>query len=144
MCSQSHSWEMKGEQRSWVTLVKSLARWGPVCLPSEGTGGRDLDGIIESLGASEASVMEASPPEPQDSAHQVCPAASEEPAEGERPTELLAEEEDVPAEEESGQEKEEADECELVPSLEESPGRRREDAGGVEPVSGLRRRNRPE
>lgn len=56
----------------------------------------------------------------------------------------MPEEDDVPAEEEGGQGEEEAQDCELKPSLEESPERKCEDVGRVEPVSGLRRRNRPE
>lgn len=93
--------------------------------------------------------MEAPPLDKQISADQVCPAASEEleedaAAEGKKLTELVPEEDDMPAEEEGGQDEEEVQDCELKPSLEESPERKFEDVGQVEPVSGLRRRNRPE
>lgn len=93
--------------------------------------------------------MEASPLDKQNSADQVSPAASEEleedaAAEGEKLKELAPEEDDMPSEEDRGQDEEEVEDCELMPSLEESPDRNFEDVGQVEPVSGLRRRNRPE
>lgn len=118
---------------------------GIVSVPAEASCGRNLDDIIESLGASETSAMDAPPPDKQ-----IGGAASEEDAaaEGEKLKELTPEEDDhddddVPAEEEEdrGQDKEEeAEDCELVPAPEE----RSEAVGYVEPVSGLRRRNRPE
>lgn len=93
--------------------------------------------------------MEASPLDKQNSADQVCLAASEEleedaAAEGEKLKELAPEEDDMPSEEDRGQDEEEVEDCELMPSLEESPDRNFEEVGRVEPVSGLRRRNRPE
>lgn len=93
--------------------------------------------------------MEASLLDKQISTGQVWLAASEEleedvAAEGKKLTELVPEEDDMPAEEERGQDEEEVQDCELKPSLEESPERKFEDVGQVEPVSGLRRRNRPE
>lgn len=114
----------------------------------EASCGRYLDDIIESLGASESSLMEACPPDKQSSADQVCSAAMEEleedaAADGEKLKELVPEVDDIPAEEDRGQDKKEVD-CELMPSLKESPERHFEDVGWVEPVSGLRRRNRPE
>lgn len=95
--------------------------------------------------------MEASSLDKQDlaeSAEQVCPAASEELEEeaavdGEKVKELLSEEVNTPAEEVRSQKEMEEDD-ELMPSLEESSERNFEDVGPVEPVSGLRRRNRPE
>lgn len=122
---------------------------GTVLLLLEGSCGRNLDDIIESLGASETSLMEASPLGKQNSADQVCPAASEEleehaVAEGEELKELAPEEGDMPVEEDRDRDEEEVEDCELMPSLEESPERHFEDGGRVEPVSGLRRRNRPE
>lgn len=93
--------------------------------------------------------MQASQLDKQISAGQVCPAASEEleedaAAEGKKLTVLVPEEDDMPAEEEGGQDEEEVQDCELKPSLEESPERKFEDVGQVESVSGLRRRNRPD
>lgn len=122
---------------------------GTVLLLSEASCGRNLDDIIESLGAGETSLMEASPLGKQNSAEQVSPAASEEleedaAAEGEELKELVPEEVDMPVEEDRDQDEEEVEDCELMPSLEESPERNFEDSGRVEPVSGLRRRNRPE
>lgn len=95
--------------------------------------------------------MEASSLDKQDlaeSAEQVCPAASEELEEeaavdGEKVKELLSEEVNTPAEEVRSQKEMEEDD-ELMPSLEELSERNFEDVGPVEPVSGLRRRNRPE
>lgn len=122
---------------------------GTVLLPSEASCGRNLDDIIESLGASETSLMEASQLDKQNLADQVCPAASEEleedaAAEGEKLKKLVPEEDDMPAKESRGQDKEEVEDCELMPSLEQSAERKFEDVGRVKPVSCLRRRNRPE
>lgn len=91
--------------------------------------------------------MEACLLDKQNSADQVCPAAMGEfeedvEAEGKNLKELVPEVDDMPAQD-RGQDKKEMD-CELMPSLEESPERHFEDVGWVEPVSGLRRRNRPE
>lgn len=97
--------------------------------------------------------MEASPPDKEnlaESAEQVCPAASEELEEeaavdGEKVKEILSEDVNTPEEEvRSQKEMEEEEDRELMPSLEESSERNFEDVGPVEPVSGLRRRNRPE
>lgn len=125
---------------------------GIVFTYTEASCGRNLDDLIESLGASEASSMEATPLDNQniaESAEQVCPAASEELEEeaavdGEKVKELLSEEVNTPAEEVWSQKEMEEKDRELMPSLEESSERNFEDVGPVEPVSGLRRRNRPE
>lgn len=66
-------------------------------------------------------------------------------ADGGKVKELLPEEANTAAKEDRSQdEMEEEEDCELVPSQEESSERNVEDARQVEPVSGLRRRNRPE
>lgn len=96
--------------------------------------------------------MEASPLEKQDlaeSAEQVCPAASEElekaaAVDGEKVKEILSEVVNTPAEEVRSQKEMEEEYHELMPSLEESSERDFEDVGPAEPLSGLRRRNRPE
>lgn len=96
--------------------------------------------------------MEASSLDKQnlaESAEQACPAASEELEEeaavdGEKVKELLSEEVNTPAEEVRSQKEMEEEDREPMPSLEESSERNFEDVGPVEPVSGLRRRNRPE
>lgn len=99
--------------------------------------------------------MEASSLDKQnlaESAEQVCPAASEELEEeaavdSEKVKKILSEEVNTPAEEIRSQkemEEEDHEDRELMPSLEESSERNLEDVGPVEPVSGLRRRNRPE
>lgn len=94
-------------------------------------------------------MIRASPLDKQSSADEVCPAASEEldeesAIEGEKLKKLLPEEDDIPTEEDRSQDEEEGEDCELMPSLEESAERNSEDGGQVEPVLGLRRRNRPE
>lgn len=68
-------------------------------------------------------------------------------ADGGKVKELLPEEANKAAKEDRSQdemEEEEEEDCELVPSQEESSERNVEDVRQVEPVSGLRRRNRPE
>lgn len=142
MCSQNH--RKSKANLYWDPLIKSIDLVGTVLLLSEASCGRNLDDIIESLGAGETSLMEASPLGKQNSAEQVSPAASEELEEGEELKELVPEEDDMPVEEDRDQDEEEVEDCELMPSLEESPERNFEDSGRVEPVSGLRRRNRPE
>lgn len=109
-------------------------------LRSEASCGRNLDDLIESLGASEASSMEASPLE-----QNVEELEEEAAADGGKAKELLPEEANTPAKEDRSQdEMEEEEEEDLMPSLEESSERNVEDVRQVEPLSGLRRRNRPE
>lgn len=150
MCSQNY-WENQSICIK-IHLFKSLNCLLPFYY-TEASCGRNLDDLIESLGASEPSSMEASPLDKQnsaESAEQVCPAVSEELEEeaavdGEKVKELLSEEVNTQAEEVRSQEEMEAEEdCELMPFLEESAERNVEDVGPVEPLSGLRRRNRPE
>lgn len=96
--------------------------------------------------------MEASALDKQnlaESAEQVGPAAPEELEEeaavdGEKVKELLSEEVNTLAEEVRSQKEMEEEDRELMPSLDQSSERDLEDVGPVEPVSGLRRRNRPE
>lgn len=151
MCSQTHSLKIKLRHLYWYTLIKITELLDAAFLYSEASCGRNLDDLIESLGASETSSMEASPLEQNsaEAAGQTCSAASEEleeeaAADGGKVKELLPEEANTPAKEDRSQDEMEEEDCELMPSLEESSERNVEDVRQVEPVSGLRRRNRPE
>lgn len=122
--------------------LKPLTWWELLYDPLETSCGRNLDDIIESLGASETSLREASPADEQSPA---LPQREEEAAaEAEALKELRPDGDAAPAEEDRGQDEEEVEDCELTPSLEESPERRFGLVGQAEPVSGLRRRNRPQ
>ncbi|TNM91474.1 hypothetical protein fugu_019854 [Takifugu bimaculatus] len=155
-CVKSVAREQKDEIVSQLQTIRYLMKKRGMksshLTTTEASCGRNLDDLIESLGASEASSMEASPLDKQnlaESAEQVCPAAPEEleeeaPVDGEKVKELLSEEVNTPAEEVRSQKEMEEEDRELMPSLDQSSERDLEDVGPVEPVSGLRRRNRPE
>ncbi|TWW64986.1 hypothetical protein D4764_22G0006330 [Takifugu flavidus] len=155
-CVKSVAREQKDEIVSQLQTIRYLMKKRGMksshLTTTEASCGRNLDDLIESLGASEASSMEASPLDKQnlaESAEQVCPAAPEEleeeaPVDGEKVKELLSEEVNTPAEEVRSQKEMEEEDRELMPSLDQSSERNLEDVGPVEPVSGLRRRNRPE
>ncbi|KAM3587843.1 uncharacterized protein V6R79_015140 [Siganus canaliculatus] len=162
-CVKTVAQDQKSEIMSQLQTIRYLMKKrGMDCPPlniNEASCGRNLDDLIESLGASDASVMEASLPETQKSAgasehsekvqpkHKASEAEDEAAAEGEEMKELLPEESDGEAEEEGNTEEsdEEGDEdSELMPSLEDSCETNIEDVGAEQPPSGLRRRNRPE
>lgn len=129
---------------------------------SEVSCGRNLDDLIESLGATGPSETEASLLEKQSSvggaeASVQYPKCLEElqdeaATEGEEMKELIPEESDGEAEEEGNEEEEEDDkeeeegseDSELMPSLEESYETNIEEVGAEQLTSGLRRRIRPE
>ncbi len=123
----------------------------------EASCGRNLDDLIESLGASDTPAVEASLVENQSSAETAegsekvyqkrLEAKDEAAKEGEEMKELIQEESEGEAEEDGNVEEEEEDglkDSELMPSLEDSYKTNIEEVGAEQPASGLRRRNRPE
>ncbi|XP_041820014.1 coiled-coil domain-containing protein 107 isoform X2 [Chelmon rostratus] len=170
-CVKSVAQEQKNEIMSQLQTIRYLMKKrGMDCPPlniNEASCGRNLDDLIESLGASDTSAVEASLVEKESSAgpsekvYQKRSEAKDEAAtDGEEMKELIPEECDGEAEEEGnveeeqeddkneeGEEEEEEDgleDSELMPSPEESYETNIEEAGAEQPASGLRRRNRPE
>ncbi|GAA6224553.1 acidic leucine-rich nuclear phosphoprotein 32 family member A-like [Lates japonicus] len=164
-CVKSVAQEQKNEIMSQLQTIRYLMKKrGMDCPPlniNEASCERNLDHLIESLGASDSSAAEASPVDKQSSGaaeasekvyQQHSEAKDESATEGEEMKELIPEESDGEAEKEEAaleemeeEEKEDrADEeehRELMPSLEDSCEPNTEE---VLPASGLRRRNRPE
>ncbi|KAM9334603.1 uncharacterized protein ABDE67_021153 [Symphorus nematophorus] len=169
-CVKSVAQEQKNEIMSQLQTIRYLMKKrGMDCPPlniNEASCGRNLDDLIESLGANDASAAEASLVETQSSAgaaeasekvyQKRLEAKDEAATEGEEMKELTREESDGEAEAEGSVENEEEDDkeeeeeegledSELMPSLEESYETNIEEVGAEQPAaSGLRRRNRPE
>lgn len=167
-CVKSVAQEQKNEIMSQLQTIRYLMKKrGMDCPPlniNEASCGRNLDDLIESLGASDTSAVEASLVEKESSAgaaeasekvyQKRLEAKDEAATDGEEMKELIPEESDGEAEEEGNveeeqeddknQEEEEGLEDSELPSLEESYETNIEEVGGEQPVSGLRRRNRPE
>ncbi|XP_010750570.2 uncharacterized protein ccdc107 isoform X1 [Larimichthys crocea] len=163
-CVKSVAQDQKNEIMSQLQTIRYLMKKrGMDCPPlnfNEASCGRNLDDLIESLGANDTSTVEASLAEMQASAGAAV--ASEKvyekhledkdkaTTEGEEMRELIPEESEGEAEGEGKMEEEEDGDVEeegledSEPSLEESWETNIEEVGAEHPVSGLRRRNRPE
>ncbi|KAL3048597.1 hypothetical protein OYC64_007198 [Pagothenia borchgrevinki] len=135
-CVKSVALDQKNEIMSQLQTIRVLMKKrGMDCPPiniNESSCERNLDDIIESLGAKD-SAAESSPETPEAS-EQICPRRLEDDAaaEGEEMKELKPEESD-------GEEEEEEEE-----GLEDSSETNIEDVGSEQLVSGLRRRNKPD
>ncbi|XP_023264508.1 acidic leucine-rich nuclear phosphoprotein 32 family member A-like isoform X1 [Seriola lalandi dorsalis] len=165
-CVKSVAQDQKNEIMSQLQTIRYLMKKrGMDCPPlniNEASCERNLDHLIESLGVSDSSAAEASPVEGQsrgaaeasDKVYEKHSEAKDEAAtEGEEMKELIPEESDGEVEKEGDvleeeeeedraeEEEEQVEDCELMPSLEDSHEPNSEE---VLPVSGLRRRNRPE
>ncbi|XP_036978087.1 coiled-coil domain-containing protein 107 [Acanthopagrus latus] len=168
-CVKSVAQEQKNEIMSQLQTIRYLMKKrGMDCPPlniNEASCGRNLDDLIESLGANDTSALEASLVEKQSSTgpeaeaservyQKLLEAKDEAATEGEEMKELQPEESDGEAEEEENDNKEEEEEeeeeeegledSELTPSSGESCETNIEEVGAEQPASGLRRRNRPE
>ncbi|TKS91051.1 hypothetical protein D9C73_025185 [Collichthys lucidus] len=163
-CVKSVAQDQKNEIMSQLQTIRYLMKKrGMDCPPlnfNEASCGRNLDDLIESLGANDTFTVEASLAEMQASAGAAV--ASEKvyekhlededkaTTEGEEMRELIPEESEGEAEGEGKMEEEEDRDVEeegledSEPSLEESWETNIEEVGAEQPVSGLRRRNRPE
>lgn len=169
-CVKSVAQEQKNEIMSQLQTIRYLMKKrGMDCPPlniNEASCGRNLDELIESLGAN-ASTMDALLVDKQTSAgtaesaekvYQSLETKNDAATEGEEMKELIAEESDVEAEEEESVEREEdhdkeeeeeeeeegLEDSELMPLVEESYDTNIEEVGAEQTPSGLRRRNRPE
>nr|XP_024661574.1 uncharacterized protein LOC101475347 isoform X1 [Maylandia zebra] len=149
-CVKSVAQEQKNEIMSQLQTIRYLMKKrGMDCPPLHATSGeRNLDDLIESLGASDTSDKQPSSEKAEPTAR-----VSEEhsdikhEAEGEETKEVRPEEYDGDETVEECDREEEEEEgwwehSELIPSLEAS--RETEEIGAEQLVSGLRRRNRPE
>ncbi|XP_042367376.1 coiled-coil domain-containing protein 107 isoform X2 [Plectropomus leopardus] len=166
-CVKSVAQEQKNEIMSQLQTIRYLMKKrGMDCPPlniNESSCERNLDELIESLGASDSTLAvgasledkRSSPgaAEASEKVYQKSSEAKDEAAtEGEEMKELVPEESDAEAEEEGNAGKEEGDDKEeeeegseeLMPSLEDSYETNIEEVGAEQPVSGLRRRNRPD
>ncbi|XP_053169994.1 coiled-coil domain-containing protein 107 [Scomber japonicus] len=175
-CVKSVAQDQKNEIMSQLQTIRYLMKKrGMDCPPlniNESSCERNLDELIESLGANDTSTAAASLVDTRPSAGTVAAsgkvyqkplkAKDEALTEGEDMRELIPEESDGEAEEEEEEEEEEVgdeeemmevdrgddkeglEDCELMPSLEESPETNIEEVRAEQPASGLRRRNRPE
>ncbi|CAJ1055617.1 coiled-coil domain-containing protein 107 isoform X2 [Xyrichtys novacula] len=162
-CVKSVAQEQKNEIMSQLQTIRYLMKKrGMDCPPlnANASCGRNLDELIESLGAKDASAAEASLVDKQTSAETA--EASEkvykkslDPEEeavkdGEEMKELSPErsegegEEDGDEEEDEVMEEEGLEDSEMMPSLESSCETNIEEVGAEQVASGLRRRNRPE
>lgn len=124
--------------------------------PPESSCGRNLDDLIQSLGAASLSAEEALPDEAKaleelEEQEEKAAVKDEEVKELEPEEEAEGEsgEEDDEEEKDEKEEEEGLEESELMPSLEEEEEEEEdvtniEEVGATEPASGLRRRNRPE
>ncbi|XP_063762005.1 coiled-coil domain-containing protein 107 isoform X2 [Eleginops maclovinus] len=153
-CVKSVAQDQKNEIMSQLQTIRVLMKKrGMDCPPlniNESSCERNLDDLIESLGAKDSSAAETSP----EVSGQIPPGRVEDDAaaEGEELKELKPEEsngEEAEKEEEEEEEEEEEDDdddddSELMPSLEDSYETNIEDVGAEALVSGLRRRNRPD
>ncbi|XP_063316450.1 coiled-coil domain-containing protein 107 isoform X2 [Pelmatolapia mariae] len=151
-CVKSVAQEQKNEIMSQLQTIRYLMKKrGMDCPPLHATNGeRNLDDLIESLGASDTS-------DKQPSSEKAEPAARvyeehsdiKHEAEGEETKEVRPEEYDGDETVEECDREEEEEEggwehSELIPSLEASRETNAEEIGAEQLVSGLRRRNRPE
>uniref|UniRef100_A0A1A8NCH3 Coiled-coil domain containing 107 n=1 Tax=Nothobranchius rachovii TaxID=451742 RepID=A0A1A8NCH3_9TELE len=159
-CVKSVAQEQKNEIMSQLQTIRYLMKKrGMDCPPLNVKGAsceRNLDDLIESLGASDSSVAEDQHPlaETAPAAEEVYEKLSDgkdDVAAGEEMTERGPEEsdgeadkEDVRAEEDSEEEEEEEDDSKLPASLDESSETVMEEVGAEQPLTSLRRRNRPE
>ncbi|XP_074482433.1 uncharacterized protein LOC141762273 isoform X2 [Sebastes fasciatus] len=168
-CVKSVAQEQKNEIMSQLQTIRYLMKKrGMDCPPlniNEASCERNLDDLIESLGANDTSTVEASlvdkqtspvTAEPSEKVYQKL-VEDEAATEGEEMKELVPEESDGEAEEEEedDDDKEEEDEeeeaeeegsedCELMPSLEDPYETNIEEVGAEQLAFGLRRRNRPD
>ncbi|XP_037617027.1 coiled-coil domain-containing protein 107 isoform X1 [Sebastes umbrosus] len=167
-CVKSVAQEQKNEIMSQLQTIRYLMKKrGMDCPPlniNEASCERNLDDLIESLGANDTSTVEASlvdkqtspvTAEPSEKVYQKL-VEDEAATEGEEMKELVPEESDGEAEEEEDDDKEEEEEveeeaeeegsedCELMPSLEDPYETNIEEVGAEQLASGLRRRNRPD
>ncbi|XP_028305788.1 uncharacterized protein LOC114465161 [Gouania willdenowi] len=147
-CVKSVAKEQKTEIMSQLHTIRYLMKKrGMDCPPlniNEASCERNLDDLIESLGASvtSAPTEETTSAQPAEkcSEEQVKDDAA---APGEEMTELRPEESDEDDDAVAGEEENEgSDNSEHMPSLEEET--KMEEVGAEQPVSALRRRNRPE
>ncbi|XP_037617030.1 coiled-coil domain-containing protein 107 isoform X3 [Sebastes umbrosus] len=157
-CVKSVAQEQKNEIMSQLQTIRYLMK------KREASCERNLDDLIESLGANDTSTVEASlvdkqtspvTAEPSEKVYQKL-VEDEAATEGEEMKELVPEESDGEAEEEEDDDKEEEEEveeeaeeegsedCELMPSLEDPYETNIEEVGAEQLASGLRRRNRPD
>ncbi|XP_068442702.1 coiled-coil domain-containing protein 107 [Clinocottus analis] len=155
-CVKSVAQEQKNEIMSQLQTIRFLMKKrGMDCPPlNEATCERNLDDLIESLGAGDASAAEASVADEQTSpgtaeAERVyrkhSEAEDEAAAEGEEMKELVPQGSDEEEEEDGNVEGDEGLEgSELMPSLENSYETNIEEVGAEQLASGLRRRNRPD
>ncbi|XP_008276764.1 neurofilament light polypeptide isoform X2 [Stegastes partitus] len=167
-CVKSVAQDQKNEIMSQLQTIRYLMKKrGMDCPPlniNESSCERNLDDLIESLGASDTTADKQSSAEPSVASEKVYEKRSEAKddaaAEGEEMKELrpeesdgetaIEEEEEVEAEEEDERAAEEEEEeegsehSELMQSLEDSAETNIEEVGAEQPASGLRRRNRPE
>lgn len=163
-CVKSVAQDQKNEIMSQLQTIRYLMKKrGMDCPPlniNESSCERNLDDLIESLGASDTTVDKQSSAVTAEASEKVYEKHSEArddaAAEGEEMKELrpedsdgeaAIEEEDVEAEEEDDRaavEEEGLEHSELMPSLEDSYETNIEEVGAEQLASGLRRRNRPE
>ncbi|KAL3976492.1 F-box and leucine-rich repeat protein 13 [Sarotherodon galilaeus] len=151
-CVKSVAQEQKNEIMSQLQTIRYLMKKrGMDCPPLHATNGeRNLDDLIESLGAGDTSDKQPSSEkaEPTARVYEKHSDIKHE-AEGEEMKEMRAEEYDGDATVEECDREEEEEEggwehSELIPSLEASHETNAEEIGAEQLVSGLRRRNRPE
>lgn len=163
-CVKSVAQDQKNEIMSQLQTIRYLMKKrGMDCPPlniNEASCERNLDDLIESLGASDTYLVDTQPSAgtvaASEKVYQKPLEAKDEAAtEGEDMKELIPEESDGEAEEEEKGDEEEMEEvdreeeegleeCELMPSLENSSEINIEEVRAEQPASGLRRRNRPE
>ncbi|XP_068573210.1 coiled-coil domain-containing protein 107 isoform X2 [Cebidichthys violaceus] len=157
-CVKSVAQEQKNEIMSQLQTIRHLMKKrGMDCPPlNEASCERNLDDLIESLGAGDASAAEEQTSPGTAEGEQVYQKRLEDEdeaaTEGEEMKELVPEESDGESEEDGIVEEEEEDkeedgleeEEELMPSLEDSYDTNIGEAGAKQPSSGLRRRNRPD
>nr|XP_033470855.1 coiled-coil domain-containing protein 107 isoform X2 [Epinephelus lanceolatus] len=168
-CVKSVAQEQKNEIMSQLQTIRYLMKKrGMDCPPlniNEASCERNLDDLIESLGANDTSAVQASLVDKQSSTrtaeasekvYQKSLGGKDEAAtEGEELKELVPEDSDGESEEEGNVEEEEEvdkeqeeekglEDSELMPSLEDSYETNIEEVGMEQPASGLRRRNRPD
>ncbi|XP_059182135.1 coiled-coil domain-containing protein 107 isoform X2 [Centropristis striata] len=159
-CVKSVAQEQKNEIMSQLQTIRYLMKKrGMDCPPlniNEASFERNLDDLIESLGANDTLAVEASlvdkqtSPETAEASENVyqkpSEAKDEAATEGEEMKELIPEESDGEEGkvEEEEEEEEGLEDSELMPSLEDSCETNIEEVGAEQPASGLRRRNRPD
>ncbi|XP_072309394.1 uncharacterized protein [Eucyclogobius newberryi] len=154
-CVKSVAQDQKNEIMNQLQTIRYLMKKrGMECLPlnvQDGSCERNLDSLIESLGANET--LPGKPPRPMHSISEETVAEEQEkpPQTAEQEADDALEEGDETAvEEEEEQELEqegaglEPDIEEDIPLLEDGGESNVEEIGAAEPASGLRRRNRPE